>query len=109
MDTVVRPPEAPPGRSTATGTVRHRWPRRAAGVLVLLLLVAIVGAIVWVSNVEPLGRGSFGSAIRDPRVKASERYVDAFGVSGSINTVKVKKGTTFRYLVSIRNDGPPSR
>ena len=76
------------------------------GVLVLLLLVAMVGAIVWVSNVEPLGRGSFGSAIRDPRVKASERYVDAFGVSGLINTVKVEKGTTFAYLVSIRNDGP---
>jgi len=70
-------------------------------VLVLLLL----GAIVWVSNVEPLGRGSFGSAIRDPRVKASERYVHAFDVSGLINTVEVEEGTTSTYLVSIRNDG----
>jgi hypothetical protein len=32
--------------------------------------------------------------------------VDALGVSGLINTVKVEKGTTFTYQVSIRNDGP---
>src|SRR6266550_3329957 len=44
--------------------------------------------------------------IQDPRMKASQSYVDAFGVSGLINTVKVEKGTTFTYLVSIRNDGP---
>ena len=56
------------------------------------------------SNVEPLGRGSFGSGIQDPRAKASERYVDAFDVSGVINTVKVEAGTTFLYKVSIRND-----
>jgi hypothetical protein len=77
-----------------------------AGITVALLLVAVVSGTAWVVNVEPLGRGSFGSAIRDPRVKASEHQVDAFGVSGLINTVRVEKGTTFTYLVSIRNDGP---
>ena len=76
-----------------------------AGIVVALLLLVVAGGIVWVSNVEPLGRGSFGSAIRDPRVQASERQVDAFGVIGLINTVKVEKGTTFTYLVSIRDNG----
>jgi hypothetical protein len=47
-----------------------------------------------------------GWKIRDPRVNASERNVDAFGASGLNNTVKVEKGTTFTYQVSIRNDGP---
>jgi len=74
--------------------------------VVALLLLAVVSGAVWVSNVEPLGRGSFGSGIQDPRVKASQSYVDAFGISGLINTVRVEKGTTFTYLVSIRNDGP---
>jgi len=106
VDTIVRPPEAPPDGPTASTAKRRRWPRRPAGIVVLLLFVAIVGGIAWVSNVEPLGRGSFESAIQDPRANASERNVDAFGVSGLINTVKVGKGTTFTYQVSIRNDGP---
>lgn len=106
MDTIVRPPEAPPDGPTASAAKHRRWPRRVAGILVALLLLTLVSCAVWVSNVEPLGRGSFGSGIQDPRVRASERSVDAFGVSGLINTVKVEKGTTSTYLVSIRNDGP---
>ena len=106
VDTIVRPPEAPPDGPTASTAKQRRWPRRAAGVVVAILLLALVGYAIWVSNVEPLGRGSFGSGIQDPRVQASERSVDALGVSGLINTVKVQKGTTFTYLVSIRNDGP---
>ena len=106
MDTIVRPPEAPPDGPIATGTRHRRWPRRVAGIVVALLLLALVSYAIWVSNVEPLGRGSFGSGIQDPRVQASERSVDAFGVSGLIDTVKVQKGTTFTYRVSIRNDGP---
>jgi hypothetical protein len=72
-------------------------------IVVALLFLALVSFAVWVSNVEPLGRGSFGSGIQDPRVKASARYVDAFGASGLINTIKVEKGTTFTYQVSIGN------
>jgi hypothetical protein len=105
MDTIVRP-EAPPDGPIGSTAKHRRWPRRVAGIVVALLLLAVVSGVVWVSNVEPLGRGSFGSAIRDPRVKASEHQVDAFGVSGLINTVRVEKGTTFTYVVSIRNDGP---
>jgi hypothetical protein len=106
VDTIVRPPEAPPEGPASAATKPRRWPRRVVGIVVLLLLIVVVGGIVWVSNIEPLGRGSFGSAIRDPRVQASEHHVLAFGVIGLINTVKVEKGTTFTYLVSIRNNGP---
>ena len=106
MDTIVRPPEAPPDGPIGSTAKHRRWPRQVAGIVVALLLLAVVSGAVWVSNVRPLGRGSFGSAIRDPRVKASEHQVDAFVVSGLINTVRVEKGTTFTYLVSIRNDGP---
>ena len=71
-----------------------------------LALLAIVAGVVWVSNVEPLGPGSSAFAIGDPRVEASERPIDAFDVSGVVDTVKAEKGSTFRYVVSIRNDGP---
>jgi hypothetical protein len=106
VDTIVRPPEAPPDGPTASTAKRRRWPRRVAGIVIAFLLLAVLSGAVWVSNVEPLGRGSFGSAIRDPRVKASVHQVDAFGVSGLISTVRVEKGTIFGYQVSIRNDGP---
>ena len=106
MDTVVRPPEAPPGQPTVTGTARRRWPRRVGVGALTLALLAIVAGVVWVSNVEPLGPGSSAFAIRDPRVEASERPIDAFDVSGVVDTVKAEKGSTFRYVVSIRNDGP---
>jgi hypothetical protein len=101
VDTIVRPPEAPPDGPTASTTKHRRWPRRVAGIVVALLFLALVSFAVWVSNVEPLGRGSFGSGIQDPRVKASARYVDAFGASGLINTIKVEKGTTFIHVSSV--------
>ena len=65
-----------------------------------------MAGLVWVSNVEPLGRGSSAFAIRDPRVEASERPMDAFDVSGVVDTGKAEKGSAFRYVVSIRNDRP---
>jgi len=52
------------------------------------------------------GPGASAFDILDPRVQSSERSIDAFGVSGLIDTVRVQKGSTFRYKVSIRNDGP---
>jgi hypothetical protein len=104
-DTIVRPPEAPPDGPTATGTSRRRLPRRVAAGQILLLTVALVIGIVWVSNVEPLGPGSGAFAISDPRVHATSHRVDAFGVSGLVQTVSVEPGTTLDYQISIRNNG----
>jgi hypothetical protein len=92
VNTIVRPPEAPPEDPPATGKVRRRWPPRVAAGLILLLTVALVIGIVWVSNVEPLGPGSGAFAIRDPRVHATSHLVDAFGL---VQTVSVEQGTTF--------------
>src|SRR6266571_1893128 len=66
----------------------------------------MVTGLAWVTNAEPLGAGASTSDILDPRVQSPERSIDAFGVSGLIDTVRVQKGSTFRYKVSIRNDGP---
>jgi hypothetical protein len=73
--------------------------------LILLLTVALVIGIVWVSNVDPLGPGSGTFAIRDPRVHATSHLVDAFGVFGLVQTVSVEPGATFDYQISVRNDG----
>jgi hypothetical protein len=43
--------------------------------------------------------------IRDRTVDTSTHDVDAFGVSGKVNSVHVDPGTTFRYDVTITNSG----
>ena len=72
----------------------------------VILAVALAAGLAWVANVEPLTQGHSGFPIRDPRVGSSSRLVDAFGVVGLVNTVRVDPGTTFRYDVTIWNDGP---
>lgn len=106
MDTIVRPPEAPPNKPVSVGTARPRWPRRVAIGIAVVLAIAVTSGLVWVANVEPLGQGHFALTIHDPGVEASSRSVGAFGVTGVVNTVRVaEKGSTFRYTVAIRNDG----
>jgi hypothetical protein len=106
MDTIVRPPDAPPDQPVATGTGPRRWRRRVAVAMSFILGVAFVAGIAWVTNVEPLSRGSSGFPVHDPGVEATSRYVEGLGVSGLVNTVRVDPGSTFRYDVTIRNDGP---
>jgi hypothetical protein len=74
--------------------------------LSVILAVALAVGLAWVANVEPLTQGHSGFSIRVPRVESSRRLVDAFGVVGLVNTVRVDPGTTFRYGVTIWNDGP---
>ena len=74
--------------------------------LSVILGVALIAGFAWLANVEPLTRGHSGFPVRDPRVESSSRLVDAFGVVGLVNTVRVDPGTTFRYSVTIWNDGP---
>src|SRR5215467_2840810 len=109
MDTVVRPPGSPP-RPPAVSVSRPRWPRRLRVTLLISLVVALIAGLAWMTNVEPLTRGSSGFAIHDPEVRASIRDVDALGAYGLVNTVRVEPGSSFRYDVTIRNDGrSPSR
>jgi hypothetical protein len=105
VDTIVRPPEAPPELPVQTGTRRRRWPRRLAIVAIIVVAATLVSGLVWVTNVEPLGRGHMSTPVRDPSVRSSSRFVQAFGVSGLVNTVRVAPGSTFRYDVTISNDG----
>jgi hypothetical protein len=60
VDTIVRPPEAPPEQPVAIGAGRSRWPRRVAVVLSIALGIALVAGLTWLANVEPL---SFGNTL----------------------------------------------
>jgi hypothetical protein len=68
-----------------------------------MLVASIVGGAVWVTNVEPVQRGSVGYAIEDRSVDVVHHSVDALGVSGSVQTVAMRRGMTFSYRFSIKN------
>jgi hypothetical protein len=103
---LVRPPGAPPDQPFATATARRRWPRRVAVALSFILGIALVAGIAWATNLESLTRGSSGFPVHDPSVEATSRYVAGFGVFGLVDTVRVDPDSTFRYDVTLRNDGP---
>lgn len=106
MDTIVRPPQAPPDGPIASTAKHRRWPRRVAGIVVALLLLAVVSGAVLVSNVEPLERGSIGYAVLDPHLEVHGYFVDALGVSGRVEKISAQPGLVLRYRFSIRNGGP---
>lgn len=81
---------------------RRRWPV----VLVALLVAATTAGAVWIANIEPLRRGSTGFSITDPAAHARGSSIEGLGVSGRIEEIPASLGLTFRYLISIRNDGP---
>ena len=75
-------------------------------VVVLLAVVALVGSVAWISNVEPFRRGSVAYAIDDRSIDVVHRSVDALGVSGSVQTLEMRRGMTFTYRFSIENGAP---
>src|SRR5262245_40888958 len=103
VDTIVRPPEAPPvDAPEARG--EHPWRRRSVLVLVVVLGIGIVVGGSWASNYDPLVQGNYGYGT--PPTRDSEaQSIDAFGVSGSVFRVSAERGMTFRYSFSVRNDG----
>jgi len=73
--------------------------------VITVVLIAMVTGLAGLPTQNRSGPGASAFDILDPRVQSSERSIDAFGVSGLIDTVRVRKGSTFRYKVSIPNDG----
>ena len=69
--------------------------------------VLIVGAIaaVWLSNIEPLARGSVTYAITQRGLHVERRDVDALGVTGTVQSFPMIRGMVFRYRFSITNTG----
>lgn len=105
METLTRPPQTPV-RPRSVADRPRRWPRR---ILIALLALAIIAAgviAVWVTNVEPFATGSEGYGVNDPQLHATIRHIDAMGVTGTVQTVRMHPEMTFRYRFSIRNDGP---
>lgn len=100
-----RPPQTPVMPRSVADAPR-RWPRRLGLGAVLIAVVAMGAGVGWVSNVEPLTRGSAGFGINDPAVRARVRDVSAMGVTGSVQTIEAKPGMRFHYRFSLRNDGP---
>jgi hypothetical protein len=98
-----RPPQTPVMPRSVADAPR-RWPRRLALAIGSIVVIAIVTGAVWLTNIEPLTRGSAGFAINDPAVHV--RDVSAMGVTGSVQTIEAKPGMQFRYRFSLRNDGP---
>jgi hypothetical protein len=103
VDTIVRPPEAPPGEPVSSRTGRRR-PRRAIVVAVTLLVGVLIAAGAWLVNAEPLGRGSYGFGVADS-LHATYSDIDALGVSGRVIRIPAAPGLVFRYRFTVANTG----
>jgi hypothetical protein len=103
VDTIVRPPEAPP--EEAVSSRMGRWgPRRSIVVAVILLVGMLTAAGAWLANAEPLGTGSFGFGVADS-LHATYSDVDALGVSGRVIRIPAAPGLVFRYRFTVGNAG----
>jgi len=103
VDTIVRPPEAPPEEPVSSG-MGGRGPRRAIVVAVILLAGVLTAAGVWLVNAEPLGTGSFGFGVADS-LHATYSDIDALGVSGRVIRIPAAPGLVFRYRFTVANTG----
>ena len=103
MDTIVRPPEAPPEEPVSSG-IGRRGPRRAIVVAVILLVGLLTAAGAWLVNAEPLGTGSFGFGVADS-LHATYSDIDALGVSGRVIRIPAAPGLVFRYRFTVANAG----
>jgi hypothetical protein len=103
VDTIVRPPEAPPEEPVSSSTGR-RGPRRAIVVAVTLLVGVLIAAGAWLVNAEPLGRGSYGFGVADS-LHATYSDIDALGVSGRVIRIPAAPGLVFRYRFTVANTG----
>lgn len=94
MDTIVRPPEAPPDAPIASTTRRRRWPRRLALGIVTVLLISATASQVYLTSYQPLDAHSTGSSGVSPFRLVVQQF-DAFGPEDSFTqyTVHARPGT----------------
>jgi hypothetical protein len=105
VDTIVRPPQAPPLTPVSSLGSKRRWPRFVALAIAALITVAAAIALAWVANVEPLVRGSTTFAIADRGLRVRAHDIDGLGVSGMVQDVAARPGMVFTYRISVRNQG----
>jgi hypothetical protein len=96
----------PSAKPTATTMhARRRTLRATVAVLAVFLLIALIGAAVWMTRYQPLGRGG-GTFSPEDVVQATGRDVGSGSRGGTVWTVIPTAGRAFGYGFSIRNDGP---
>lgn len=103
MDTIVRPPDAPPDEPRSMHG-DSRAPHRVIVFAVILLVGLLAAAGAWLANVEPLGRGDFGFGVADS-LHATYSDIDALGVSGRVIRIPAAPGLVFRYQFTVANTG----
>jgi hypothetical protein len=100
VDTIVRPPET---RVTSTPP-RPRWARRLAVALGLLLLAS---SILYVWRYQPLTANGSGGWWVDPRFGTHiGDFTSPAGNNFSAYRVRYVDGETFRYGLTLNNEGP---
>ena len=100
MDTIVRPPEV-----TAAPLLRGRDGVGRSMVVVLLVFLASVIAYVW--RYQPLSANGTGASWVDPRFGTNiGSFTPPTGEDFTAYRVKYVDGETFRYGLTLHNEGP---
>ncbi|MFL5789886.1 MAG: hypothetical protein ACJ76A_00140 [Actinomycetota bacterium] len=105
MKTLTRPPQTPV-RPRAVAEAPRRWPRRLATIAAVAVLVALATTTVWLANIDPLATGETTYPIAGRGLDVTRRTIDAFGATGTVQSVQMRRDMTFRYRFSITNTGP---
>jgi hypothetical protein len=101
---LTRPPQTPV-RPRAVAEAPRRWPRRLAAILVMVVVLAACIAGAWLANIEPVATGPVTFPITGRGLHVDRRDVDALGVRGTVQSLPMIRGMTFRYRFSITNTG----
>jgi hypothetical protein len=105
VETLTRPPQTPVQPRAIADRPRH-WPKRVLAAALATSVAAGAAAVTWISNVEPIGRGTVVYAITDRSLHVTQRSVDALGVTGTVQTMQMRRDMTFTYRFSLKNAAP---
>ena len=105
MKTLTRPPQTPV-RPRAVAEAPRRWPRRLATIAAVAVLIALATTAAWLANIDPLATGETTYPIAGRGLDVTRRTIDAFGATGTVQSMQMRRNMTFRYRFSITNTGP---